>query len=259
MPLLSPLYKDGMVPRQGQVITVFGQPGAMKSTFVEWYINAMNVTSVYFSADTDAQDAITRLAGMRTSIAVKKIAAMIKSDPDAAEFVYSQIEDSKIQWVFDSGPTLEDIFREIDAYVELYDEYPCTMVIDNAMNVEGQTEEEQGGLRLVFKELHRFAHDTGITIFIVHHAREEGDSALPSPRSAMQGKVAQLPEIILSVAVEPETCQFRMAVVKNRSGESDASGKRYHKFQAKPEFSQFDEWREPFVTVMQGGVPFAGY
>lgn len=259
MPLLRSLYDEGMVPRQGQVITVFGQPGAGKSTFVEWYINFMDVTSLYFSADTDAQDAITRLAGARTSIAVNRIAEMIQSSEDDADFIYSQIEDSKIQWVFDSGPTLEEINHEISAYVELYDEYPRTIVIDNAMNIEGQTEEEQGGLRLVFKELHRLAHDTGITVFIVHHAREEGDPALPSPRSAMQGKVAQLPEIILSVAMDPDTQAFRIAVVKNRSGKQDASGKHYHMLQAKPEYAQFDQWREPFVTVTQGGVPFAGY
>jgi hypothetical protein len=45
---------------------------------------------------------------------------------------------------------------EITAYVELWDSYPEVIVIDNAMNVEAEMGEEHAGLRLIFKELHRW-------------------------------------------------------------------------------------------------------
>lgn len=255
--LLRPLYADGVVPRKGQLVTVFGQPGAGKSTFVEWYVNKMDITCLYFSADMDATDAVTRLGAMRTGLSASEIDDLIKFS--GADFVYDQLEDSKIQWCFDSGPTITDIVEELNAYVELHDEYPVAIVIDNAMNVEGETEDDNGGLRLVFKELHRLAHETGICVFILHHAREEGPSNVPAPRSALQGKVGQLPEIILSVALDPETEVFSISAVKCRSGKSDASGKRYMKLTAQPEYASFAAYQEKYPTVTVGGVPFAGY
>jgi hypothetical protein len=248
--LLSPLYAEGVVPRQGQLITVFGQPGAGKSTFVEWYINAMDVTCLYFSADMDAQDAITRLGAMRTGIKVADITDAVKHG--GADFVHGELEDSKIQWCFDSSPTLDDIADELSAYVELHDAYPKVIVIDNAMNIEGQTEDENGGLRLVFRELHRLAHETGICVIILHHAREEGDSRVPAPRSALQGKVGQLPAIILSVALDGINEIFRISAVKCRSGKQDPSGKHYHQISAQPEYASFDVFRQAYPTVSYG-------
>lgn len=248
---LRPLYEDGVVPRQGQLIVIFGQPASGKSTFAQWYVNEMNVPTLYFSADMDAQDAITRLGAMRTGMLVTQVTKAMHDG--GLEYIYSELEGSKIQWCFDSGPTLSDITDELDAYVELWDSYPRVIVIDNAMNVEGEMDDEHGGLRLVFKELHRLAHDTGIAVVVLHHAREEGDPRFPPSRAQLQGKVGQLPEIILGVALNGDV--FRIATVKCRSGKQDPTGRNYLELTANAERASFTQFQQKYPTVMYGGQP----
>ncbi len=214
-------------------------------------MNDMDVPCLYFSADMDAQDAISRLGAMRTGISVDGVSEMIANG--GADYISTELEDSKIQWCYDSGPTLQDISEELDAYVELHDSYPRAIVIDNAMNVEAETEDEQGGLRFVFKELHRLAHETGITVFLLHHAREEGDPRLPPGRDKLQGKVAQLPEIILGVALDQERQLFHIAPVKVRSGKSDPTGMTYVSLSADPVRASFTVYDPPQYSVSYQG------
>lgn len=245
VPALRPLYAGGALPRAGQFIVVFGQPGAGKSTFVEWYVNEMDVSCLYFSADMDAQDAITRLGAMRSGLKVDDVSDALQEGME--DYVMDIVDGSKIQWCFDSGPTVQDIADELDAYVELHDAYPRVIVIDNAMNIEGESEDDQGGLKFVFKELHRLAHETGICVIVLHHAREEGSPRFPPSRSQMQGKVAQLPEIILSVALDEDV--FKIASVKVRSGKSDATGGTFISLNALPERAMFMAYTPRTPTV----------
>jgi len=248
---LRDLYRSGVLPRAGQLIVIFGQPGSGKSTFAEHYINDMDCSALYFSADMDAQDAISRLGAMRTGWSVEAVSSAIAAG--GADYISDEVYDSKIVWCFDSGPTLQDITDELDAYVEVHDAYPRVLVIDNAMNVEAETEDEQGGLKFVFKELHRLAHETGITVFLLHHAREEGDPALPPGRDKLQGKVAQLPEIILGVALDQEKQLFHIAPVKVRSGKSDATGRTYISLTADPVRANFKAYEPPQYSISHAG------
>lgn len=248
---LRDLYRSGVLPRAGQLIVIFGQPGSGKSTLMEHYINDMNIPSLYFSADMDAQDAISRLGAMRTGLTVDAVSALISEG--GADYISDELTSSKIVWCFDSGPTLSDIVEELDAYVELHDSYPRVIVIDNAMNVEAETEDEQGGLKFVFKELHRLAHETGITVFLLHHAREEGDPTLPPGRDKLQGKVAQLPEIILGVALDQTKGLLHVAPVKVRSGKSDPTGNTYISLVADPVRARFTAYDPPQYSVSYRG------
>lgn len=152
-----------------------------------------------------------------------------------------------IQWCFDSSPSLQDVADELDAYVELWDEYPPVIVVDNAMNIEGSSDEGSGGLRFVLSELHRLGRETGSAVLVLHHAREEGNPLEPSPREKVQGKVAQLPEIILTVALDGE--EFKIAPVKNRNGFQDPTGKTYRRLTAIPEKATFTA----YVPKQYGG------
>jgi len=248
---LRDLYSSGVLPRSGQLIVVFGQPGSGKSTFMEWYIDQMDCPALYFSADMDAQDAISRLGAQRTGWSVDAVSDAISNG--GADYISDELENSKIVWCFDSGPTLQDISDELDAYVELHDAYPTAIVIDNAMNVEAETEDEQGGLKFVFKELHRLAHETGITVFLLHHAREEGDPRLPPGRDKLQGKVAQLPEIILGIALDQDKGLFHIANVKVRSGKSDPTGATYISLLADPVRATFRAYEAPQYAISYGG------
>jgi hypothetical protein len=249
--VLNDLYSMGVIVRAGQLVVVFGQPGSGKSTFITKYIVEMDTSALYYSADMDAQDAISREGAMRTGWKVDEVSDAIANG--GIDYIAGELSESRIQWVFDPGPTLDDIVLELDAFVELHDAYPRCIVIDNAMNVEGEMEDEQGGLKLVFKELHRLAHETGITVLLLHHAREEGDPKLPPGRDKLQGKVAQLPEIILGVALDPDTNIFRIAPVKVRSGKSDPTGNTYIQLQADPARANFSTYVAPIGSVTYQG------
>jgi len=240
---LTNLYNYGFLPRRGQFLMIAGQPGAGKSAFALWWAVKMNLRTLYFSADMDAFTAVTRLAACMTGLTIDSVGAAIENGQ--ADYFDDVLDTSHIQFCFDSGPTLMDMADELDAYVETWDFFPELIVIDNAMNVEAEMGEEHAGLRLVFKEVHRLARESGAAVFMLHHTREEGDPFTPQPRSAIQGKVAQLPERILTVALDTHDMAFRVAPVKNRSGKQDASGGTYFSMNALPERASFQSFQTP--------------
>lgn len=226
-----------VTPRRGALVMVYGIPGSGKSTFALWWTYRMGVPALYFSADMDAFDAITRTGALATGHEVSFVANAISSG--GMGYIEDEVSDIPIQWCFDSGPTLMDVAAELDAYIELWDRYPSVIVIDNLLNIEGETEEEQAGLKFIMKELHRLAHETGCAVIVLHHAREEGSPSRPAPRSAIQGKVSQLPELILSVALDQDDGSYMVAPVKNRSGKQDPTGATFIRLQADPERASF--------------------
>lgn len=247
---LNSLYELGVLPRLGQMLMIVGQPGAGKSTFALWYAHKLNVPCLYFSADMAAHTASTRLASLVTGETVSYIADAIEYG--GAPWVGTQLESSNIQWCFDSSPSMQDVADELDAYLELHNEYPPVIVIDNAMNVEGSSDEGSGGLRFILSELHRLARETGSAVLVLHHAREEGNPLEPSAREKVQGKVAQLPEIILTVALDGD--EFKIAPVKNRSGFQDPTGNTYRRLTARPEHAGFTT----FIPKTYGGFHAGG-
>lgn len=240
---LESLYRFGFLPRRGQFLLIAGQPGSGKSTFALWWAVKLNLRTLYFSADMDEFTAITRLASVLTGYTVENVVSAIENG--AESYFEDILSESKIQFCFDSGPTLEDIADEIDAYVEVWDEFPELIVIDNAMNVEAEMGEEHAGLRLVFKEVHRLAREIAAAVFMLHHTREEGNPRRPQPRNAIQGKVAQLPERILTVALDDTDNCFMFSPVKNRSGKQDPTGGIFFRLTAEPEKASFRNYIPP--------------
>jgi predicted ATP-dependent serine protease len=218
------------------MLMVVGQPGAGKSTFALWYAYKINLPTLYFSADMAAHTAITRHGALVTGMSVNEVSDAIEHG--GLEFIQEEMMSSPIQWCFDSAPSMQDIADELDAYVELWDNYPRIIIVDNAMNVEGSGDEGSGGLRFILSELHRLGRETGSAVLVLHHAREEGDPLMPSAREKIQGKVAQLPELILTVALNGQ--DFLLAPVKNRSGFQDATGKTFRRLAADPEHATFN-------------------
>ena len=247
---LEALYSFGFLPRRGQILMVTGQPGSQKSGFALWFARRSKVRTLYFSADMDPHTAITRHAAEMSGFTVESVAEAIESD--AIAFFEDDLSGSNIAFCFDSSPTLDDIADELSAYVELHDEYPELIVIDNALNVEAQLGEESAGLRLILKETHRLARETNAAVFVLHHTREEGTPRLPQARSAISGKVSQLPERILTVALDDRDMCFMLAPVKNRGGKQDATGGTFFRLSAKPDTARFERWIAPMWGSWNG-------
>lgn len=246
---LHSLYELGVLPRMGQMLMIVGQPGAGKSMFALWYAFKLGLPCLYFSADMAAHTASTRLGALVTGETVEWCAAAIEGG--GAEWLGDQLDSCPIQWCFDSSPSMQDVAEELDAYIELWDCYPPVIIVDNAMNVEGSSDEGSGGLRYILSELHRLARETGSAVVVLHHAREEGNPLEPSAREKVQGKVAQLPEIILTVALDGDV--FKIAPVKDRSGFQDPTGKTYRRLTAKPEHAGFSVYVPKYYGGFYGG------
>lgn len=222
---LSALYDSGVTLRRGQLVLLAGMPKSSKTSFAMWYVQTLGLPTLYFSADSSPHTASTRLAAIVTGDTVDAVSAGMAAG--GANYYSEALEDSKIVWCFDSSPSTEDLMLELDAYVEAWDEFPAVIVVDNLMNV--QASEEYAGQLYVVSELHSLARLTGATVILLHHCSEAGqkDTTIPPPRSAIQGKVSQLPELIMTVALDPGTKTLRIAVVGNRSGPQFPDGKNY--------------------------------
>lgn len=238
VPDLSALYEYGTTPRRGQILMIAGQPGSQKSGLALWWTSLLDLDVLYFSADSDAHTVSTRLAAIHTGRPVREVEEDFLDDDGRAYYARVLGEKSRIRLCYDSNPTLDSMQEELDAWVELFDEHPAVIVVDNLMDLVFDGENEFAGQKQLLLSLKALGRMTGAAIVVLHHMTEAvGESNVPSPRKAVQGKVAQTPEIILSVAVDGD--QFHIATVKDRSGPADPSGKTFVTLGIQPERNQF--------------------
>lgn len=228
---LQPLYDAGYNFYRGMVSMVAGVPGAMKSMFTLAYANATGLDVLYFSADSDAASQLSRLAAMNTG--VDSHYARTHLDTDEGR---KALEGAKIQFCFDDNPDLPTIQDEVDAWVEKYNSFPDIIVVDNLRNVwagEGSGS-EHAAYKATQQMLIKVARYTGACIISLHHMvlpsanDKNADDKMRYPRAQydIDGKVSQYPDFILSVAKDGD--EFRYAVVKDRYGQFDSSGRTYH-------------------------------
>ena len=136
------------------------------------------------------------------------------------------LKGSNLQFVFDGSLKLKEIEAELFAYVEVYDEWPEVIVVDNLINVEGTSDHE--GQSGILSELHYLARLTGAMVFVLHHASESNgqDPLKAPPQSAIQNKQGHFPDLILTVALDSANGNFQVAAVKVRSGQNDPKAQR---------------------------------
>ena len=206
---------------------IAGPPNGGKSLLAQWYCMKSNCRTMYFSADTDdytfLQRGIAMATGEQMSVVEQEIAVQGVRSFDKALGEYRNL-----QVCFEPSPTLDDIDAELRAFEEIHGEPPELIVIDNLMNVLAEHDNEFSGMREISKALHHVARVTGAGVLVLHHTSEsEGIPGKPQARRAVMGKVNQLPEVILTVAMEPSKGLLHVAVVKNRSGPHDPTGNTY--------------------------------
>jgi hypothetical protein len=200
---------------------IAGISNSGKSAFVEWLAAETNVPTLYFSADQDAWTSVTRLGSILTGQPTNAVAAAIAQDGPAADYYNSCMEDSNLHFVFDSNPSLEDVAAEINAYVDIWDEYPELILIDNLVNIEASGEHQDD--MFIMSELHGLARRTGSHVCVLAHMKEGGvkDPKMPPPKKDLYNQTQRFPDLILSIALDPDTGDFRVAIVKTREGKAD--------------------------------------
>lgn len=218
---LSEVERRGGRMRRGHLSMIAGISNSGKSAFAEWLAAETNVPTLYFSADQDAWTSITRLGGILTGQTINAVAAAIAEDGPAAEYYNDQLDESSLHFVFDSNPSLADIAAELDAYVDTWDEWPELIVIDNLVNIEASGEHQDD--MFIMSELHGLARRTGAHVCVLAHMKEGGikDPKMPPPKKDLYNQTQRYPDLIFSIALDSETGDFRVAIVKTREGKAD--------------------------------------
>lgn len=221
---------------------VAGRSGTQKSGFALFWVAQMNLPTLYFSADMSAFTASSRLASMATDETTEQVEAGMKTKP---EKYLQALAHSRITFSFGSPITWQSVDEEMEAYVELWDAYPEVIVFDNLMDFEG-AESDYTEQMSVMSNATELARHTGATVILLHHASDKSweaknDPWAPPSRDQVKGGLSEKPELSLSVALDPQSLEYRVAVIKQRMGPSDPTARTYAVMRCEPAKTRFHE------------------
>jgi predicted ATP-dependent serine protease len=184
--------------RHGEVSMIAGPPGAGKSTLALSLAVQAKVPTLYIS----------------------EVEPLMEHDRDWAAQMLKPAD--HVMWEFDSAPSLKDIEDSVLAARERLGDDVRLIVLDNAVDVTLEGQDEWGGLRTLMRELKWWARETGAAVVVCHHTSEGVQGNPCPPRHALHGKVAQTPSLILTV--HSQLGVMGVCAVKNRYGPADATG-----------------------------------
>jgi len=224
------LDNAGIVFRRGQLVLIAAGPGTAKSALTLALTIQSGVPGMIFSADSDAFTQMTRAISMITGLPLAKTTEMVLEDTIPAEIV-EQLTSVPLRIDYESSPSSDDIEEILEAYWELFGEYPTLIVIDNITNVEGVGGEDtdySAGLEGLMDYLHGMARETAACVIGLHHVKGEynnGDK--PIPLNGIKGQIGRVPEMILTLHKRPmddQTSILCISKVKVRGGQPDPTG-----------------------------------
>lgn len=196
-------------------------PNSGKSLLALIMAVKMEVPTLYFSADTDKHDTVTRAGALLANQTMDEVDLGLEVAPDYYGGLLSDLD--HLQFCFDPSPCLADLDLEMRAYEEVHGEPPHLVVIDNLMNVQMDDVDEFRGYRLILAALHHLARESRACVLVLHHVTGEFDGTdKPPPRRALMGKVSHFPEVVLTMAKAQSF--VGVACVKNRNGPADPTG-----------------------------------
>ena len=223
------LAESGTQFRRGQLALVAAGPGTGKSAFVLNYALKAGVSCMYFSADSDAFVQLARSLAILGGLDMASAETMIRSEE--TERIAEIIGDEPIRFSYNSSPTLQHIENQLLAYNELYGDFPELIVVDNALDVAIDTDEEQAqSLDALMAWLHDTARVTEACVIVLHHVTGPfNNSNIPIPLSGVKGQIGRVPELILTLHKQSEGGNEVLCVstVKNRGQRADASGNTF--------------------------------
>lgn len=219
--------------RRGQLCLICAGPGTGKSALALTQAVKSKVPTLYMSADSDAFTQVSRSFSIHTGLTMDETERYARG----AQVLPSTLEKAKelnaipIRFNFLASPTLANIERSMEAFDELYGEYPALTVVDNITNVRNGTEDNAenpfGGLEVFLDYANEMARETQSCVIGLHHVNGPyNDQNRPIPMSGVKGQIGRVPQMILtlfrsgpgSVGVSP---------VKLRGAKFDPSGEYY--------------------------------
>ena len=252
---LEDLYRlgggSGVTPRHGEVMMIAGRSGSQKSGFALWYVDSLDLPALYFSADMSPATASARVASLRAGLTTEEVEYIMSPDGNPAQ--RAELEDltqgSKIHFSFGNPIRWSQVDRELEAFVELHYSYPEVVVFDNLMDFDG-ADSEYAEQMAVMQDSTALSREIGAATIVMHHASDKGwdarkDPFKPPSRDQVKGGLSEKPALSLSVSLDPDSLEFRIACLKQRGGPSDPTAKRYATLIAQPQYTRFHNrrWR----------------
>lgn len=198
---------------RGQLSLIVGPPSAGKSLFIMNYIVRAKVPTLAFFLDSDQLTVAARFG----AIVSDETFYHVKNNIDDYTGALHKVND--VQTVF-TGEDLGDLKLQVEAYEARYGAYPSLILIDNLGNITSSMADEWSLLKALTLELDKLAKQWQCAIVATHHTTDL-NSCEPAQRTAILGKIAQYPRLIYSIGFNPQSTEYKIAVVKNSSGPSD--------------------------------------
>jgi hypothetical protein len=220
VPVLRPLYDEGVVLRKGSLVMIAGPSGGGKSTLAQYMLAMMDIPALAIVPDMDDSESIPRLIATLSGIPVDEVREDVES--------YGHfLEDCEIDFCWDDSPSVEDIYLELDRYVEMYDAWPEVILVDNLLDIDAGDGEHEAQM-FVMTELKTLAKKTEACVIVLTHTKSEvgSDYTKPQSRERIKYQVDQKPQLILTLGREGDL--FRISVVKDRNSKAtDPTAKRF--------------------------------
>lgn len=198
-------------------------PGGGKSILALLYAIETNVPSLFFSADTDLVTMATR-AG---SAVLGWPQETVEKALDSPEVTGALKSIDHIKWCDQSQPTIQDIYLEVKAYLEVMGECPKLIVVDNLVDVQADgSVEGWSATRWNVDQLKKLARESQAHVLTLAHATGKyEDGTEPIPLSGLEYKPGKNVEMVLTMYWSEG--ELRICPVKNRGGESSASATKH--------------------------------
>lgn len=222
--------------RMGGTSLIAGAPGSYKSVLAlnmltQW---APQHSILYFSADSDEFTVAKRLSSILSSEDNDTVEERMQQKAwrdyytentlaavDNARFVYRSLDFEVIQ-------------NHLSAFEAVNGAFPEIVFVDNLLNtVDDPT--DWGGMINFIKQMDVLSRETRSHVCILHHASEswaQNNPGLPPPSWAIQGKVNQIPRLVLTLGASGH--YLKIACVKNTNGPQDPQARDYMSFDINP-------------------------
>lgn len=225
----------------------------MKTTFMLNIVDKMggNVPTLYHSSDSDDFTMASRVLAMRSGMSTAEAEELVLTTPHLATKVLKEFD--HVKWSFHAAPTLEHMWREAEAFREVWGTYPHHTVVDILMDVDYEGAGEQNYWSLM-AELKVMARDQQTALTIVHHTSESSKAGTPPPRAAIMGKASQLPILVLTLWGDGHAGTLDVAVVKNRFGPGDAMAKKFFRMSVDPSICLVEEVEQDVELLYRDGT-----
>jgi len=88
----------------------------------------------------------------------------------------------------------------------------------------------------------------------MHHASDKSwdartDPWSPPSRDQIKNGMSEKPELTLSVAINPHSYEYHIAVLKQRMGPSDPTAQSYATIRCDPERTRFEPYGQTLTTI----------